>query len=219
MNITFLTGAGISVPSGIPDYRSQLGLWNSNDPEKVSSLDALLNDPKEVSKFFKDLYRKYENCKPNLAHEAISNLQNRHEVFIITQNVDDLHEKAGSKNVHHFHGNMSEWIHLDTNVKVNINDVENFDLYRPNVVLFGEVPHGNMNEMVDKIKKSDYFIVVGTSMLVYPSSSLYKFTNPNCKKVYISKKIFSPIVNKQNFQEIYEENAAKFLPKYLKNLI
>ena len=166
----------------------------------------------------KSSLKKYRDNNPNKAHICIAELESKHNVFIITQNVDDLHEQAGSKNVHHFHGCMKEWINLDTNVKVDFDDIDDFSKYRPNVVLFGEVPHGNFEEILNKIKIADYFIVVGTSMLVQPASSLYRLVHNRCKKVYIGTKIYNPVVNLENFHEIYLKDASIFLEEYLKNL-
>lgn len=182
-NIAFLTGAGISTSAGIPDFRSKNG-WYSKSPENILSKDNFFKNPQEVCSF---LYKYYSliDVEPTKSHKLIANLQNKKEVYIITQNVDMLHTKAGSKNVIEFHGSFKEArcykckktypIEQILNDRV---DTKEFSIrcncrgyIKPNIVLFGEDVK-QQKEAIRIMKKVDLVVVIGTSLKVKPFSDL-----------------------------------------------
>lgn len=182
--LVFLTGAGISKESGIPTFRDSIdGLWENYPVEEVATHKAIVEHPEVVYKFINTLRDKYKGCKPNYAHEAIAELENKYNVTVITQNIDNLHEQAGSRNVIHLHGNLNKVRAIDNEnliydypkggditpeTKINGNKV------RPHIVLFGEnVP--NIEKSIPFFEKADICVVIGTSFNVYPAASLIDY--------------------------------------------
>lgn len=180
--IVFSTGAGISVPSGIPPYRGTGGIYTEN-PELEQMLDAskLAHSRSRVFDAVAKMRSIVDQCKPNAAHYAISELQDHHDVTVITQNVDGFHIAAGSKTVLELHGNLYRE-HFDD------------DGPRPSVVLFGEdLPAGVFNDALLAVENSDVFIAVGTSGTVWPAATLLDVANdrkymegPNFKFFFIN---------------------------------
>ncbi len=177
------TGAGISVPSGIPDFRSRGGLWTKYNPEIYANLDVFLKDPEKTWELYRQTGRELQNKKPNGAHLALADLE-RHKKLrgVITQNIDRLHHAAGSENVLEIHG---EFAHLQCLDCGNLEPVESshFDAYpyprcsrceaalKPNIVLFGEAVR-QLEAIETLIAQCDVLLVVGTSAKVYPAASL-----------------------------------------------
>src|SRR5690606_19645782 len=192
--IVFLTGAGISAESGISTFRYANGLWEGHDIMAVASYDGFLKNPELVLDFYNIRRRQLLTVKPNLAHQLITNLQEKYEVRIITQNVDDLHERAGNSNVIHLHGEL-----LKSRSVVNENLVyECFEdilitsknnlghQLRPHIVWFGEaVPE--MENAIIHIEKADIIVIVGTSLQVYPAAGLIDFARNNALIFYIDQ--------------------------------
>lgn len=191
--IVFLTGAGISAESGIPTFRGAIdGLWENYSVEEVATAKAIKEHPEVVYKFLNELRDRYKDCQPNAAHKAIAKLEKDYDITVITQNIDDLHEKAGSTHVIHLHGNLSK-------VRAIINHNLLFDYpeegivpgdtidgleVRPHVVLFGEdVP--NYRKAIPFVKQADICVVIGTSFNVYPASDLVSYVNVNNPIYYI----------------------------------
>lgn len=191
--IVFLTGAGISAESGIPTFRGAIdGLWENHRVEEVATAKAIKEHPEIVYKFINELRNKYKDCKPNSAHRAIADLEKDYDVTVITQNIDNLHEQAGSSRVIHLHGDLSK-----------VRAVNNYDLLfdypkegikpgdtidghkvRPHVVLFGEdVP--NIAKAIPVIKQADICVVIGTSFNVYPAAGLVQYVDINNPIYYI----------------------------------
>lgn len=202
MKIVFFTGAGVSQESGIPTFRDKGGIWEEYPVEKVATSHAWRSDPIRVNEFFNMFREKYRNVKPNLAHKLISDLQYENEVIVITQNVDDLHEQAGSLHVIHLHGelmklcadhdventdyhfelpdrNGSVTIDPNTRVKDLFPKPKHKDMekrMRPYVVLFGEdVP--NMSKAIKALEDADLFVIVGTSLNVYPAAGILNYVD------------------------------------------
>ena len=180
-NIVILTGAGISAESGLATFRSADGLWNNHRVEDVATIEAFERNPDYVHDFYNQMRPELFAAKPNAAHFAISELQQKYpaEVNIITQNVDTLHEKAGNKNVWHIHGQINQIVCLNCgNVFETWGDICSEDecpqckirgMLKPNIVFFGE----NllyMNKVDVLLEKCDLFISVGTSGVVYPAA-------------------------------------------------
>lgn len=180
--IVFLTGAGISAESGIPTFRGTIdGLWENHKVEEVATAKALRDNPELVYKFMNEFRSKYKDCKPNSAHRAIAELEKDYDVVVITQNVDNLHEQAGSTNVIHLHGDLSkvravdnEDLLFDYAEDITPETKINGHTVRPHIVLFGEaVPN---IEIASKILcDADICVVVGTSFNVYPAAGLVEY--------------------------------------------
>jgi NAD-dependent deacetylase len=180
------TGAGISAESGIPTFRGAGGLWQKYNPEEVASIYGFKRNPKAFWEFAKELIVKTK-ATPNPGHYAIAELERVGPVrAVITQNIDMLHQMAGSKKVLELHGSMSYVDCLDCGKEYRWEDIEKAlhntqpvcrecgsEFLKPRVVFFGEpLPHGVLLEAMDEAKKSDLFIVVGSSLVVYPAASL-----------------------------------------------
>lgn len=178
--IVFFTGSGVSVNSGLPTYRMEDGLWNDHDINKVATSHAVKNNLSVVNVFFNTMRQKVNLAKPNEAHYSISKLQDDYDVTVITQNIDDLHERSGTEMVYHLHGNIFE-TRTTGNTKVvdkrttNISEDERCPKtngkLRPNVVLFDEIPlHLEISHKI--LNEADYIFVIGTSLSVWPVNQL-----------------------------------------------
>ncbi len=187
--IVVFTGAGISTPSGIPDFRSSNGLYKkkmSISPEEILSHHFFVAHPESFYQFLKsDML--YPEAKPNLAHLWIKKLEQNHDVTVITQNIDSLHEQAGSKKVLELHGNIHDYYCMKCG-KTYTKDVlkrelpicECKGLIRPNVVLYEEALDGDvLNESIFAILRADMVIVIGSSLIVNPAASLLSYYNGN----------------------------------------
>ena len=189
--LVILSGAGISQESGISTFRDANGLWENHDIMEVASIQGWHKNPELVLDFYNQRRRQLSEVKPNEAHKIIVQLEDHFEVLIITQNVDDLHERAGSKNVIHLHGelykacserNKDKVVEWKTNI--NLGDkAEDDSQLRPFIVWFGEdVPM--LDPAMDMVYDADILIVIGTSLQVYPEANLIHFAY-NAKKKYL----------------------------------
>lgn len=198
--LVVLSGAGISAESGISTFRDNGGLWDTYDVNDVASIDGWLRDPELVLNFYNARRKELGNTQPNDAHKIIANLEKEYDVTVITQNVDNLHERAGSANVIHLHGELtkvrpencyndndgfSEKYIKDIGYnEANIGDKgENGAQLRPHIVFFGEaVP--KLEEAIKYVSKADIMLIIGTSMKVYPAASLYRYA-PYATPIYL----------------------------------
>ena len=189
--IAVLTGAGVSAESGLGTYRDNGGLWDNYDPMEVASAEGWRRNPGLVLDFYNMQREKLALCKPNPAHCAIAGLEEKFNVDVITQNVDNLHERAGSTRVLHLHGEVtkirpentctpeddfSEKSVVDCGYdKVVLGDKSPDGVqYRPHIVFFGEaVP--KIEKAIDIVSAADIVLIVGTSLQVYPAASLYRY--------------------------------------------
>ena len=191
--IAVLTGAGVSAESGLGTYRDNGGLWDNYDPMEVASIEGWYRNRKLVLDFYNMQRAKLRDAQPNAAHLAIAALEDKYDVTVITQNVDNLHEKAGSTRVIHLHGeatkvrpengvydeSYSEREVIDVGYEpVNLGDkAPNGSQLRPHIVFFGEaVP--NIERAIDIVSAADLLLIVGTSMQVYPAAGLYRYADP-----------------------------------------
>lgn len=192
--IVVLTGAGVSAESGLSTYRDNGGLWDKYDPMEVASIEAWNTRPDFVLDFYNGLKERLRAVRPNDAHIAIADLEKDYVVDVITQNVDNLHERAGSTHVLHLHGEVtkvrpqnscneqdgySEQYVVDFGYEpVCLGDTApNGSQYRPHIVFFGEaVPM--MERAIDLVSKAEVVLIVGTSLQVYPAAGLYRYTSP-----------------------------------------
>ncbi len=196
--IVVLTGAGISAESGLRTFRDGNGLWNQHRFEDLATPDAWQRDPGLVLEFYNERRKKLWEAEPNAGHHALVKLEDKYEVQIITQNVDDLHERAGSKNVLHLHGELKKARStVDANLvyelpgwELNLGDrCEKGSQLRPHIVWFGEaVPE--ISRATTIASAADIFLVIGTSLVVYPAASLIVYVRPDKQKYYIDPKAF-----------------------------
>ena len=185
--LVILTGAGISQESGIKTFRDSNGLWENHKVEDVASPEGWRKNPELVLEFYNQRRRQLAEVEPNEAHKLLVKLEEKYDVYIITQNVDDLHERAGSKKVLHLHGqlNLARSTGSSKLIKdIGYNDIKLGDKceeghqLRPHIVWFGEgVP--NMFTAEDLAYNADIFVIIGTSMVVYPAAGLIMFTDKN----------------------------------------
>jgi len=222
--IVVLSGAGISAESGLKTFRDSNGLWKNHRIEEVASPIAWQNNPEMVLEFYNIRRKQLFEVEPNAAHYALVDLQNLFDVQIITQNVDDLHERAGSKNVLHLHGELKkarstvneQLVYELKNWELKIGDkCELGSQLRPHIVWFGEAVK-NIEKAVEISQTADIFMVIGTSMLVYPAAGLLNYVNPKIEKYYIdpSAKSISDIIN----LKIINEKAGIALPQITEEL-
>jgi NAD-dependent deacetylase len=195
MKIIVFSGAGMSAESGINTFRDAGGLWEQYAIEDVATPDAWAKDPELVQTFYNMRRKQIIESKPNAAHYLIQKLEALGDVTVITQNIDDLHERAGSKSVMHLHGNIrfskssgpkQEDVYYPIDgweLKITDKCPDGYTL-RPHVVWFGEsVPM--LDVAAKEIEKADILIVIGTSLQVYPAAGLIHAANKNCRKFII----------------------------------
>ena len=225
MNIVVLTGAGMSAESGINTFRDSNGLWEGHDVMEVASPQGWNANQNLVLDFYNQRRKQLLEVNPNEAHKILADLEKIHTVTIITQNVDDLHERAGSSNVLHLHGELLKVRSTAINTAVLewkkdliIGDKckDGYQL-RPHIVWFGEeVPE--MDTAIKIVQKAEILIIVGTSMQVYPAASLLQFASPSVKIFFIDPK---PAVNSTERIKIYAEKATTGVAKaieFIKNI-
>jgi len=195
MKIAVLTGAGVSAESGISTFRDADGLWEGHDVMEVATPQGWAKNQDLVLKFYNDRRRQLKEVSPNAAHLSLKQLETKHDVVIITQNVDDLHERAESTNIIHLHGELNKvrCTQYPNDVKLWTEDLHTGDLsdaghqLRPHIVWFGEaVPM--LDTAVGEMRDADIAIIIGTSMQVYPAASLIDFVPENCEIYYVDPK-------------------------------
>jgi NAD-dependent deacetylase len=193
--LVVLTGAGISAESGIKTFRDSDGLWEGHNVMDVATPEGWHKNPSLVLDFYNQRRQQLKEVQPNKGHHILAELENDFDVYIITQNVDDLHERAGSLNVTHLHGELlkvrsikDENYILDWQHDLNFGDVDQQgNQLRPHIVWFGEqVPA--LDEAIAITEQADYFVVIGTSLQVYPAAGLIDFTKKETPIYYIDPK-------------------------------
>ena len=222
--IVVLTGAGMSAESGLKTFRDANGLWEGHDVMEVASPEGWYKNKELVLEFYNQRRRQLLEVAPNKAHHFLADLEKKYRVDIVTQNVDDLHERAGSNNVLHLHGELFEVKSvIDDNIiyewkkDLNIGDTcENGNQLRPNIVWFGEaVPM--LEKAMEITKKADILIIIGTSMQVYPAASLIHYINPDTPIYFIDP---YPNISKNSYNNltIIPEKASTGVEKLVKLL-
>ncbi len=223
--IVILTGAGISAESGIQTFRDSGGLWEGHDVMQVASPEGWRADPELVLNFYNLRRKDAAKAQPNAAHLALVELEAHYETLIVTQNVDDLHERAGSAKVLHLHGLLRnarssanpQLIYDMEDREINIGDTCDLgSQLRPDVVWFGE-PVPMIEAAVAEAAKADIFVVIGTSLVVYPAASLIHYVARHAPKFVIdpNRPEVGPIQN----LEIIEEKATTGVRKLVDQLI
>ena len=231
--IAVLTGAGVSAESGLGTYRDNGGLWDNYDPMEVASAEGWARNPGLVLDFYNMQRAHLKVVRPNEAHRLIAALEERFIVDVITQNVDNLHERAGSTRVVHLHGEVTK-----IRPENSCNDMDGFSerlvvdcgyseiklgdkspdgvQYRPHIVFFGEaVP--KIETAIRIVEKADIVLIVGTSLQVYPAAGLYRYANPDAP-IYIidpaSVPLFDPRIT--HIRKVATEGMKEFVDRFAK---
>jgi NAD-dependent deacetylase len=223
--LVVLTGAGISAESGIKTFRDADGLWEGHNVMDVASPDGWQRNKELVLDFYNQRRRQLHEVKPNLGHYTLADLESEFDVHIITQNVDNLHEQAGSSKVLHLHGELlkvrstvDETYILEWKSDLNIGDFDkNGNQLRPHIVWFGEAVPA-LDEAIAITQTADYLVIIGTSMQVYPAAGLLHYTNKNVPIFYIDPKP-ATIYDLQNPLEIIPMNATEGVPLLREKLL
>ncbi|MFB9052995.1 NAD-dependent deacetylase [Formosa undariae] len=220
-HIVVLSGAGISAESGLKTFRDSDGLWEGHDVMEVATPEGFAKNPELVLDFYNQRRKQLKDVKPNPAHFDLAALENEYKVTIITQNVDDLHERAGSTNVIHLHGELlkaksvSNEDILPWTTDIKLGDLcKNGYQIRPHIVWFGEaVPMIDLAMSV--CKTADILIIIGTSMQVYPAASLMHYVEAQTPVYYIDP---NPASMSDKHVKTIRENATSGMKTVLKDL-
>ena len=212
--IVVLTGAGISAESGLKTFRDSDGLWEGYNVEDVATPRAWRRDPQLVLDFYNERRRNVANAQPNAAHMGLAELEDDFDVHIITQNIDDLHERGGSSRVLHLHGEIFKMCSdVDRSCVTEIRgDIKLGDLtanghqFRPDIVWFEE-PVPMIEKAIQVVMDADIFVVVGTSLQVYPAAGLIQYAPPSADKYVIDRKI--PYISTGGAVTVIEQPATE----------
>jgi NAD-dependent deacetylase len=213
--LVVLTGAGISAESGIKTFRDSDGLWEGHDVMEVATPEGWRKNQELVLDFYNKRRRQLKEVQPNLGHTILAELEQNFDVYVITQNVDDLHERAGSAKVLHLHGELlkvrstkNRNLILDWTDDLATGDTDaDGNQLRPHIVWFGEeVPA--LEEAIAITEAADYFAVIGTSLQVYPAAGLISYTNSSTPVFYIDPKPIS-IPNIRNKVDVIAKTASE----------
>lgn len=215
MKLVILTGAGMSAESGIKTFRDSDGLWENYRIEDVCTPKAIERNPELVNKFYNERRKQLYEARPNAGHIGLAELENYFDVQIITQNIDDLHERAGSHHVLHLHGELKK-VRSSKNPGL-IYDLDGWELkwgtcaedgsfLRPHVVFFGEaVP--NIEPATELVRCADIFVIIGTSLAVYPAASLLHYAPDHVPVFIVDPKI--PQQARQQGFHLIEKGASE----------
>lgn len=212
--LVVLTGAGISAESGLKTFRDSDGLWEGYDVTEVATPRGWRKNPQLVLDFYNERRKNVAEAKPNAAHYGLAELENDFDVTIITQNIDDLHERAGSTNILHLHGEIfkmrserDEKIIKEIRGNIQLGDLaEDGAQFRPYIVWFEE-PVPKMEVAVPIVYAADIFVVVGTSLVVYPVAGLINYVELETPKFIVDKKI--PYTSSMKNLTLIEKSATK----------
>ncbi|WP_312824323.1 NAD-dependent deacylase [Epilithonimonas sp.] len=222
--LVVLSGAGISAESGIKTFRDYNGLWENHRIEDVASPEGFARNPKLVLDFYNARRQQLKEVEPNTAHKLLAELENFFDVSIITQNVDDLHERGGSSKIIHLHGELTKAKSVNENSKIvdYTDDIQVGDLHpdgsqlRPHIVWFGEmVPE--MDNAIEIASQADLFLIIGTSMQVYPAASVIRYVPEHCEVFVIDPNLDTP--NSFTKNENYIKSSATEGMKQLKEIL
>ena len=204
--IVVLSGAGLSAESGISTFRDSDGLWENHNVEDVASIDGWYRNPKLIIDFYNERRAQLETCQPNDAHKLVAKLEEQYDVTVVTQNVDNLHERGGSSKIIHLHGELTK---ACNERKTEVFDIgyapmtygeraKDGSLLRPFIVWFGEaVPM--MDQAVKAVEKADILVIIGTSLNVYPAAGLLYYAPTDTPIYVIDPKDVQPISRHVHF--------------------
>lgn len=225
--LVVLTGAGISAESGLKTFRDSDGLWEGYDIAEVATPRAWRKDPGLVLEFYNMRRRNVAEAEPNAAHLGLAELENDFDVHIITQNIDDLHERAGSNQVLHLHGEIfkmrseaDEQLVYEIRGDIQLGDkAEDGAQLRPHIVWFEE-PVPMIAKAAEITRTADIFVVVGTSLAVYPAAGLVNYAPTDCPKFIVDKKIpYTSSIPQLDVIEMPATEGVAELRKRLKDLL
>ena len=220
-HLVFLTGAGMSAESGISTFRDSNGLWENHAIEDVATPEGFKKNPRLVLEFYNARRKQLFEVGPNSGHQLIAELEKDYKVSIVTQNVDDLHERAGSSEVWHLHGELRKvrsTLRPDLIYKwekdLNLGDkCEKGSQLRPHIVWFGEeVPL--MDKAIGIVTSADAIVVIGTSLQVYPAAGLMDYARTGCSVFYIDPK---PSIQSSGRVEVISKTASKGMKEFIEN--
>ncbi len=224
-NIVILTGAGISAESGISTFRDHNGLWETHRFEQLATPEAFARDPVLVHRFYNARRAQLKSVQPNAAHLALAKLEQDWDgqFLLVTQNVDDLHERAGSRRLLHMHGQIRKLRCAacadvirhedDAGIRLVCRACGEAGRMRPDIVWFGEMPYG-MDEIYEALEQADIFVAIGTSGVVYPAAGLVQAARGNgrgCRTIEINPQPTGAAA----FQTVIAETAVNGVPKLL----
>jgi NAD-dependent deacetylase len=223
--IVVLSGAGISAESGIKTFRDDDGLWQNHRFEELATPEAWASNPQLVLDFYNARRKQLLECEPNEAHKSLVKLESQYDVQIITQNVDDLHERAGSKNVLHLHGELRKV--RSTKFPELIYELDGWELIlgdkcekgaqlRPHIVWFGEMVK-NIEPAIQMVQNADHLLVIGTSLMVYPAAGLINYAPDDCPITLIDPKTSTDYQTRKI--HLIKEKASIGVPKFVNELL
>jgi len=224
MRIVVLTGAGISAESGIPTFRGAGGLWEGHRIEDVASPEGWQKNKKLVLDFYNKRRKAVQLAQPNGAHTALARLDDLHDVYIITQNIDDLHERAGSKNILHLHGEILKARSVKDEFLISTiqSDIQLGDFatdgaqLRPHIVWFGEaVPM--IEPAMQIVEKAEILVIIGTSMVVYPAAGLLHYA-PTGIPIYVINTEKTEMSSNKNINFI-QKHASEGVDEFIRNYV
>ncbi|MCB0697562.1 MAG: NAD-dependent deacylase [Chitinophagaceae bacterium] len=206
--LVVLSGAGISAESGLKTFRDSDGLWEGHNVHDVATPEAWHRDPSLVLDFYNMRRRNVKDAQPNAAHTVLAELEHHYDVWVVTQNIDDLHERAGSTKVLHLHGEIfkmrseqNEELIYPVWDDISIGDIaQDGAQLRPHIVWFGE-PVYMIEEAIPIMQSADVFVLVGTSLAVYPAAGLVDYIRPEVKK-YVLDRVIPPVYRYANVHPI-----------------
>ncbi len=227
-NIVILTGAGLSAESGLGTFRGKDGLWTNYDLNEVATPEGFARNPKKVHDFYNLRRKGVKHAQANAAHNALAKLERDYlgRILVVTQNIDALHQKAGSKNLRHMHGellkalcqkcdNRVEWV-TDLSTSSQCPSCGEKGCLRPDVVWFGEMPY-HMEEIVTALENCDLFISIGTSGTVYPAAGFVEQARQN--GAHAVELNLEPSDGTSSFNEHFHGPATEIVPKYVERLL
>lgn len=227
-NIVILTGAGISAESGIATFRDKDGLWAKHQIEDVATPEAYARNPARVLEFYNQRRRPLKDKHPNAAHEALAKLERAYagDILIVTQNIDDLHERAGSQNLIHMHGQLlkakclacgqSQTWAADIMVDSTCMVCGYSGRLRPDIVWFGEIPY-EMEEIYTALDQADIFVAIGTSGAVYPAAMFVDRAHRNGSRTIELN--LEPSENSIAFEQAYYGFATEIVPAWVQKVL
>jgi NAD-dependent deacetylase len=223
--IVVFTGSGISAESGISTFRDSGGLWEEHDISEVATPQAWARDPEKVQRFYNQRRKQVMEASPNAAHHALKLLESKFDTVIVTQNVDDLHERAGSSNIIHLHGIITK--SQSSRYPSLIYPIEGWELkmdatcergfpLRPHIVWFGE-PVPELERAAFEVSRADMFIIIGTSLEVYPAAGLVEYAPYESQKFLVDP--HARDLGYINNMTIIREKAGTAVPVLVNSLL
>ncbi len=227
MNIVILTGAGISAESGVKTFRDDGGLWEGHDIQEVATPEAFRRNPELVQRFYDERRAQVLSVEPNAAHRALARLEREHRgsVLVVTQNVDDLHERAGSRHVIHMHGELLSALCQACGERFEWREPLSFEppcpncgeaQLRPDIVWFGEMPY-HMDRIERALRECDLFAAIGTSGQVYPAAGFVSFAAGRGSRTIELNLQASAVTSA--FDEVREGPASKIVTAWVEELL